>query len=154
MRRRGRGRGRLSITPPGHPAIVLLLLAVPLLAAACSGGPAPKAGPKGGGATTTVPTIPAAAGAKALPLPAACAQVKAALAVQPSATKDPAKHAKDELVPLTEVRTSDPALLGALRSLVIADHELVDAHGPDASATAQIESADKTLATICPGVAA
>lgn len=127
----------------------LPVVLLPLAAAACGGG-----GPGGasGSQHHTSTSVPAAASSKALPLAIVCADLKTTLAAGPNPHRNPVGYAKAQLVPLTEVRTSDQRLLTALRDLVTADRALVSSKGKDATATAQIASANRSLDVICPGV--
>lgn len=126
--RRPRQRGGTGAAPAG--ATVALLLA--MLLAACGSSSKSKA-------------------STALTSKQACKQVEAVLSDGPEPEADPVGHAQAQVLPLHEIHTSDAKLAGAIDGLASAYRQLIASKGAT-SAQAQLNSATKTIKTLCPGI--
>jgi hypothetical protein len=83
----------------------------------------------------------------------ACDQISGALADGPDADTDPVGYAQAQVIPLSQVRTSDSALAAAVSSLDRAYRQMVDTNTASSAAKQAIAAASKRINTICPGAA-
>lgn len=81
----------------------------------------------------------------------ACKQVEAALSDGPEPEADPVGYAQAQILPLREIHTSDAKLAGAIGELASAYQRFTASKG-SGSAQAAVNSATKTVKTLCPGI--
>jgi hypothetical protein len=120
-----------------RPLALTVPLAVPLalaglLALAACGGPA---------------AAPAAATQHA------CSQIGAVLSDGPDPDADPAGYAEAQILPLRQIRISDPSLKRAVGQLDAAYQHVWSSNGASAAAVKAVAAASKQVNTICPGAA-
>lgn len=84
---------------------------------------------------------------------AVCTQVGTTLSDGPDPGADPVGYAEAQVNPLRAIRTSDPALRSAIRSLAAAYASVFTHDGNDLSASRAVSTASKKINAICPGAA-
>jgi hypothetical protein len=93
----------------------------------------------------------ASAGASAAATQATCNQVSAVLSDGPDPQADPVGYAEAQIVPLSQIRTSDVQLRAAISSLASAYREYFASNGASHGAAAAVTAAGKQVDAICPG---
>ncbi|HEY7145268.1 MAG TPA: hypothetical protein VH637_13565 [Streptosporangiaceae bacterium] len=87
------------------------------------------------------------------PRQAACNQVSGALADGPDSDTDPVGYAQAQIIPLSQVRTSDSALAAAVARLDRAYRQIAASNAVPAAARQDVATASKQINAICPGAA-
>lgn len=81
----------------------------------------------------------------------ACKRVEAALSDGPEPEADPVGHAQAQILPLSEIHTTNPRLASAIETLDTAYRQFSATKG-GAPAKAAVESATKKIEALCPGI--
>jgi hypothetical protein len=121
----------------GAAALALALLGLSALLGACSSGAQ---------APASAATSPAA-------VHAACAQVSAVLSDGPDPDADPVGYAEAQILPLSQIRTSDAQLRTAISKLASAYRAFFTSDGGSAAAKLAVATASKQINSFCPGAA-
>lgn len=123
----------------GSAAASLIVLGLAVLLAACS-SPAPA-------------SRPAAATTPATEVHVTCSQVSAVLSDGPDPAADPVGYAEAQVLPLGQIRTSDPQLRTAITGLARAYRAFFASNGASPAAKLAVASATKRINSFCPGAA-
>jgi hypothetical protein len=83
-----------------------------------------------------------------------CQQVSAALSDGPDPGTDPVGYAEAQILPLRQIRTSDPALGKAIDTLADAYSGYFAANGTGKTARAALTTAINRVNSLCPGAGA
>jgi hypothetical protein len=83
----------------------------------------------------------------------ACQQVGAVLSDGPDPDADPGGYAEAQILPLRQIRTSNPRLRTVLGQLDTAYRQLFASSGASAAATQAVAAATRKVNAICPGAA-
>jgi len=122
------------IRPPT--ALTLVLVGLCALLAACSSAPASR---------------PASAATSSAAVRATCNQVSAVLSDGPDPDADPVGYAEAQVLPLSQIRTTDPGLQAAIGDLASAYQALFASNGNSSSAKLAVAAAGKRIDSFCPG---
>jgi hypothetical protein len=93
----------------------------------------------------------ASAGTSAAATQATCNQVSAVLSDGPDPQADPVGYAEAQIVPLSQIRTSDAQLRAAISGLASAYREYFASNGASHGAATAVAAASKQVDAICPG---
>jgi hypothetical protein len=85
------------------------------------------------------------------PIAQTCSQVSAVLSDGPDPQADPVGYAEAQVLPLGQIRTSDPQLRAAVSGLAGAYRAYYASGGASRAATAAVAAATKRVDAICPG---
>jgi nitrous oxide reductase accessory protein NosL len=80
-----------------------------------------------------------------------CKQVEAALSDGPDPEADPVGHAQAQILPLSQIHTTDGSLQRAIDTLAAAYHSFASSNGAS-SAKSTLGAATKTIEQLCPGI--
>jgi hypothetical protein len=130
-------RSRLRYRPAAL-AIAVPLVSLPLVLAACGSGS--PVGTASGGGLAKAPQ-------------ALCQKLTAVFSDGPDPDADPVGYALSQILPLSQIRSSDTAAIDTVDTVVTADRALVKSNGGDHSAKAAIQKGYARLNQACPGVA-
>src|ERR1700689_691148 len=83
-----------------------------------------------------------------------CQQVTAALSDGPDPGEDPVGYAEAQILPLRQIRTSDPTLKAAVSMLASAYSGFFASDGKSATATSAVAAATARMNKLCPGAGA
>jgi hypothetical protein len=111
-------------------------VALPLALAACSSA---VPGTASGGGLAKAPQ-------------ALCQKLNAVFSDGPDPDADPVGYALSQILPLTQLRSTDTAAINTIDAVVAADRALVKSNGSDHAATKAIKSGYGELNRACPGV--
>jgi hypothetical protein len=109
-----------------------------------------------GACTSTAPAAPPASAprqASATAVRATCSQVSAVLSDGPDPDADPVGYAEAQILPLSQIRTSDAQLRAAIGKLASAYRAFFDSNGSSATAKLAVTAATKRINSFCPGAA-
>jgi hypothetical protein len=81
----------------------------------------------------------------------ACKQVEAVLSDGPEPEADPVGYAQAQILPLHQIHTTDAKLAGAIGGLASAYEQFTASRGSSQAKNA-VNSATKTIETLCPGI--
>jgi hypothetical protein len=84
---------------------------------------------------------------------ATCSQVSAVLSDGPDPSADPVGYAEAQILPLSQIRTSDSQLRAAISKLAGAYRAFFASNGTSGSAKLAVAAASKRIDAICPGAA-
>jgi hypothetical protein len=118
-------------------ALTLAILGLSALLGACSSG-----------AAAARPTSAATSSAA---VSATCNQVSAVLSDGPDPDDDPVGYAQAQILPLSQIRTTDPRLRAAIGDLVSAYRAFYASNGSSSSAKLAVAAAGKRIDSFCPG---
>jgi len=96
---------------------------------------------------------PASAGTPSTAVRTTCAQVSAVLSDGPDPDADPVGYAEAQILPLGQIRTSDPQLRAAIGRLAGAYRAFFDSNGDSSAARQAVATASKQVNSFCPGAA-
>jgi hypothetical protein len=137
------------MTAPADPRVIrarrlapatLGALAVTVLLAAC-GSRAPESAAAASG------PVPAAT------VRATCSQVGAVLSDGPDPTADPVGYAEAQVLPLGQIRTTDPQLRADISALARAYQAFYLSNGTSGAAKQAVAVASERINSLCPGAA-
>ena len=130
--RAGRARTRPAVLALAGP-----LVALPLALSACGAGAVP--GTASGGGLAKAPQ-------------ALCQKLNAVFSDGPDPDADPVGYALSQILPLTQLHSTDTAVINTVSAVVAADRSLVKSNGSDHAATKAIKAGYAKLDQACPGV--
>jgi hypothetical protein len=82
-----------------------------------------------------------------------CTKVSAVLSDGPDPDADPVGYAEAQILPLGQIRTSDPQLRAAIGKLASAYRTFFDSNGSSSAAKLAVAAASKRVNSFCPGAA-
>jgi hypothetical protein len=118
-------------------ALTLALLGLSTLLGACSSG-APA-------------TRPASGATQSAAVRATCSQVSAVLSDGPDPGADPVGYAEAQILPLSQIRTTDPQLRATISDLDSAYRAFFASNGDSSSAKLAVTTAGQRIDSFCPG---
>jgi hypothetical protein len=105
------------------------------------------------GACSSAAARPASAATSSAAVRAACSQVSAALSDGPDPDADPVGYAEAQILPLSQIRTTDPQLQAAISKLASAYRAVFASNGTSSSARLAVAAAGQRIDSFCPGAA-
>jgi hypothetical protein len=130
----------MACTRLACPAVVCTALAMTVLVSACGSSGHPGAS--------------AASRASASAAPQTCQQVDAVLSDGPDPGADPLGYAEAQILPLQQIRASNPTLRAAVSTLAADYQSYFAAHGTGSAVTSALTSAINRINSLCPGAGA
>ena len=124
----------------GPTLLALTSLGLSALLGACSSSTASSGSAAAGTASTAA-------------VHATCAQVSAVLSDGPDPDSDPVGYAEAQILPLSQIHTSDTQLRAAIGKLAGAYRTFFDSNGNSAPAKLAVAAASKRINSFCPGAA-
>ena len=126
-----------AVVPIRQLALTLAVLGLCALLGACS-SPASASRPASGATSSAA-------------VSATCNQVSAVLSDGPDPGADPVGYAEAQVLPLSQIRTTDPQLRAAIGGLSSAYQAFYASNGNSSSAKLAVAAAGKRIDSFCPG---